>query len=200
MTTESASGMSGIVLGAGGSTRMGQPKLLLRLGRKSLLRRAVETAQSVCERVIVVLGADADRLGAELEGLDVEAVHNPHHAEGLSSSLRCGVEAAGSVRAVLITLADQPLVTAGDLRDLVAEYERSGAPIVAATYGDTVGVPAIFDRSLFGELAGLRGDAGARAVIEVHRSECRAVPVPAAATDVDAPEDWERLSRTFTGA
>jgi molybdenum cofactor cytidylyltransferase len=143
--------------------------------------------------VIVVLGADADRLGAELAGLDVHLVHNPDYAEGLSSSLRRGVEAAGSARAVLVTLADQPLVTADDLRGLVAEYERGGAAIVAASYGDTVGVPAIFDSSLFSELAGLRGDAGARAVIEAHRSECRLVPIPAAATDVDSPEDWERL-------
>lgn len=178
---------------------MGHPKLLLRLRRKSLLRRAAETAQSVCERVIVVLGADADRLGGELEGLDVEVVHNPHYAEGLSSSLRRGVEAAGSARAVLVMLGDQPLVTADDLRRLVTEYEAGSISIAAASFGDTIGVPAIFDRSLFLELAGLRGDAGAKAVIEAHRDHCRLVPIPAAAADVDTREDWERLSRTLTG-
>lgn len=172
---------------------MGRPKVLLRLSGMSLVRRAVEAARSVCRRVIVVVGAEAERVRRELDGLDVEVVYNPRYAEGLSGSVRRGVEAAGSVQAVLVTLADQPLVTADDLRRLVAEYEAGGVPIVAASYGGTVGVPAVFDRSLFGELCALHGDAGAKAVIEARRSDCRVVPIPAASTDVDTPGDWERL-------
>jgi molybdenum cofactor cytidylyltransferase len=186
--------VAAVVLAAGSSRRMGKPKLLLRWGASSLLRRAVEAALAAADRVVVVVGPDPDRMREELAGLPVQVVVNPDHAQGLASSLRCGLRALPDAPAVLVTLADQPRVTGDHLRRLVEAYRTTGAPVVAASYAGTVGVPAVFRRDLFGELLSLQGDSGARPVIERHRDEAVLVPVPEAAVDVDTPEDWARLT------
>jgi molybdenum cofactor cytidylyltransferase len=151
-------------------------------------------------RVVVVLGAEAARMRAELAGLDVRVAENPDWAEGLSTSLRAGVEAldpptAGDapVDAALFTTCDQPLVTADTLRAVIAAYAASRPPIVACAYGGTVGVPALFDRSLFAELIELPGDAGAKRVIERHLAAVARVPCPDAAFDIDNAADVLRL-------
>ncbi|MCS7235388.1 MAG: nucleotidyltransferase family protein [Armatimonadota bacterium] len=186
--------MAAVVLAAGSSRRMGKPKLLLRWGNSSLLRRAAEAALQAADRVVVVVGPDPDRMRQELAGLPVEVVVNPDHAQGLASSLRCGLRTVPDAPAVLVTLADQPRVTGEHLRRLVEAYRDTEAPVVAASYAGTAGVPAVFRRDLFGELVRLRGDSGARPVIERHRDEAVLVPVPEAAVDVDTPEDWARLT------
>ncbi|GBD28892.1 Molybdenum cofactor cytidylyltransferase [bacterium HR31] len=186
--------VAGVVLAAGASRRMGQAKLLLRWGGVSLLRRAVEAVAAACRRVVVVVGPDPDRMRAELGGLPVQVVANPDYAEGIASSLRCGLRAVLDAPAVLVVLADQPAVTAEQLCRLVREYRRTGAPVVAASYAGTVGVPAVFSRQLFPELLALTGDVGARGVIDRHRDETILVPVPEAAVDVDTPEDWAKVT------
>lgn len=182
-----------MVLAAGQSVRMGRPKLLLVWQGKSLLRRAVEAAVAACRRVVVVVGPDPQRMGEELSSLPVVVVVNPDYAEGIATSLRRGVQAVGDAPAALVVLADQPAVTAEHLRRLVQAYRKSGAPLAAAAYGDTVGAPAVFSQKLFPELLALEGDTGAKRVVERHRHEAVVVHVPGAALDVDTPEDWERL-------
>jgi molybdenum cofactor cytidylyltransferase len=145
--------------------------------------------------VIVVLGAHAHQLQGELHGLDAIAVENPGWSDGIGSSVRCGIEAVRrqpEVEAAVLMLCDQPLVTAQLLDTLVATHRRSGAPIVATEYAGTTGVPALFRRSLFDELVTLRPEAGAKQVIARHRAEVVGVPFPAAAIDLDTPEDFER--------
>ena len=138
---------------------------------------------------------------AELAGLDIAIVENPDWAEGLSTSLRAGLDAldppdarGSPVDAALFTTCDQPLVTAATLRALVATYDATRPPVVACAYAGVVGVPALFDRSLFAELRALRGDAGAKRVIESHRADLVTVPAPEAALDVDTALDARRLA------
>lgn len=184
-----------IILAAGGSTRMGSPKLLLPYKGKSLIRHAVDTARaSRCGRVIVVLGAYADRLRAELDGTGVQIVENPDWALGLSTSIHAGIEAAGEeADAVILMLADQPLVSPAILNRLIETREETGSRVVACEYGAVRGVPALFDHSLFLELLVLEGDRGARPVLEAYRRHTAVVPLPEAAVDVDTPEDYARL-------
>ena len=191
-----------MVLAAGGSARLGKPKQLVLYRGRSLLRHAAEVAlagrAAATRPVIVVLGAEAERLRPELAGLDVHVVVNDRWEEGLSTSVRAGLDAlvsAGAPAAALFTTCDQPLVTAHLLRAMVAAYEasRPPPPIVACAYAGTVGVPALFDRSLWGELGELRGDAGARGVIERHLAETVRVPFPDAALDVDGAGDARRV-------
>jgi len=195
-----------VVLAAGGSTRLGTPKQLVTWQGRTLLRRAVETAVEAAapaggSRVIVVLGAEAERMRTELAGLDVRVAENPRWQEGLSTSLRAGLEAlqapsagAAPVDAVLFTTCDQPRITAGTLRALTAAYGVTRPAVVACAYASAVGVPALFDRALFAELLALSGDAGAKQVIARHRDRLVAVPAPDAAFDVDTALDARRLA------
>lgn len=185
--------VAAVVLAAGQSRRMGEPKLLLRWKGLSLLRRAAEAATKACQRVVVVVGPEVDRMRAELVGLPVTVVVNPDPGQGIASSLRCGLGAVGDAAAVLLVLADQPAVGPQHLRRLLELRRKTGARVVAASYGETVGVPAVFARELFFELFALEGDVGAKGVLQRHRHEVLLVPVPEAACDVDTPQDWERL-------
>jgi molybdenum cofactor cytidylyltransferase len=211
------------VLAAGASTRLGTPKQLLVYQGRTLLRRATENALEAVQRsaagdsaaaagaagttrpghcrVVVVIGSQAGRMRAELAGLDVCIVENPDWAEGLSTSLRAGLDALDSpddggspVDAALFTTCDQPLVTAATLRALLAAYDATCPPVVACAYAGAVGVPALFDRALFAELRTLRGDAGAKRVIESHRADLVTAPAPEAALDVDTARDTRRLA------
>jgi len=188
-----------VILAAGRSRRMGQPKLLLRLGGESLLRRAAKTALGVCPQVVVVVGAEADRMREELTGLPVTVVENPDYAQGISTSLRRGIQAASGADAVLVLLADQVAVTPDHLRTLVDVWQRTSARVVASTYGGTVGPPVIFHRSIFPDLVRLMGDVGAKPVIERYRAEAVWVPLPEATLDVDTPEDWIQAQRLLSG-
>jgi len=185
-----------IVLAAGESARLGRPKQLIRVGGSTLLRRAARAAIAAGDRVVVVLGAHADRLGRELEGLNVSTVTNDRWPEGMASSIRAGLAALcerSAPSAVIVTLCDQPLVGTEALLRLVDAYREGGPRVVASSYGGGVGVPALFASELFDELSALEGNAGAKAVIARHAGEGRAVPCPEAELDVDTPEDLKRL-------
>jgi molybdenum cofactor cytidylyltransferase len=192
-----------IILAAGASTRMGEAKQLLRYEGKSLLRLAVEAALGTqCRPVVVVLGAQAETLCAEISDMEAHAVVNHSWREGMSSSLRCGIATldeltSGQAEAAVITLCDQPLVTAGVIERLVETYRAGGTLLVASEYEIhdelTRGVPALFSRALFTELLSLRGDAGAKRVIAQHAGESTVVAVPEAAFDVDTLQDYQTL-------
>jgi molybdenum cofactor cytidylyltransferase len=200
--SESAVGI--IVLAAGASRRMGEPKQLLRYGGETLLGRSVRAAfDSGCRPVVVVLGAHAEALRGEVLA-EARVVVNPEWAEGMASSIRCGLAAleaatAGKARAVVLTLCDQPLVTGEVIGRLLAAYESGRTTLVASEYevgGErTRGVPALFSRALFQELMRLRGAEGAKRIITRRSSGALIVAVPEAAFDVDTPEDYRVFKR-----
>ncbi len=203
-----------VVLGAGGSTRLGRSKQLLPYRGRTLLRHAVEVALAAARHpgtgesahggetaratVAVVLGADSALMKGELSGTGVLVVDNQRWREGMSTSLRAGLTgllATGDPDAALFLTCDQPLVTPELLAELLRLYAATRPGIVACEYGGTVGVPALFDKALFGELRELTGDAGAKRVIEAHRSGTVTVPFPGGAVDIDTAEDVSRLGR-----
>ena len=188
--------VSAVVLAAGESRRFGRPKLLLPYRGVPLLRRAVDAAaEGGCRDVVVVLGADADSYTALLAGSGARLAVNPSYKEGMSSSIRRGVETLPpECTAVVIMLADQPRIDGGVIRALLETYATSGKRIVAARYGDVRGAPTLFDRALFLELLVLDGDQGARTVMETYPKEVAEVAIPTGAgADVDRPEDLEGL-------
>lgn len=185
-----------IVLAAGASTRMGMPKQLLQFGERSLISHVVEVAiASVCNPIIVVLGASGDRIKPEVEPLDARVVENPYWAEGMSTSIRTGIETLNAinpeVEAVLLMLCDQPFVSTQIIDQLVTAYRATGKPIIASEYAEISGVPALFSRALFSELSALSGDVGARQVIKQHAQAVFAVPFPEGVIDLDTPKDYE---------
>ena len=189
-----------IILAAGSSSRMGQPKQLLRYAGESLLSRAVRVAlETGCRPVIVVLGSQAEAVQEKLAAMEARFVVNQEWAEGMSSSIRCGLRALetaakGTIEAALLMLCDQPFVTSGIIRRLVETYLAKRPLFVASEYqtkdGKTRGVPALFSSSLFAELMELRGAAGARGIIARHEAAGSIIAVPEAAFDVDTPDDY----------
>jgi len=187
-----------IILAAGGSTRLAQPKQLLPLRGRTLLRHAAETAlASACRPVVVVLGAGADRLQGEVAGLDVTVVNNTQWRTGMGSSIRAGMEALAAVRCegVVVMLCDQPLVSARLLDQLgeIGRLDKSG--LAAVEYSGTIGVPAFFSSAFFPQLIALPADAGAKTILLQHRPEAARVPFQEAALDIDTNEDYRRLQK-----
>jgi molybdenum cofactor cytidylyltransferase len=188
-----------IILAAGGSSRMGRPKQLLPYRGDSLIRFAAKAAlESVCDRVVVVIGSQADEIRRELDDLSLSVVENQSWQKGMSSSIHAGLQhllSGDHVESVVIMLCDQPFVTADVLNELVNTHRETSKPIVASTYGTTRGVPALFSRELFAELTSLTADQGARRIIATHPEDVVTITFPQGAVDIDTPHDHERLVR-----
>jgi len=183
-----------IVLAAGGSRRLGTAKQLLQHGRRTLLRRTVEEVVATgCRPVVVVLGAEHERMVEELRGLDVSVCVNESWPEGMGTSLARGMsylrELPRAVDRVLVTLCDQPAVDASLLRELLESHARGGRSMTGSAYAATIGVPAVFEGKCFGALEGLQGDRGARSLLRDDGADVTTFPFAAGALDVDRPED-----------
>lgn len=198
MTIAGSPVVGAVILAAGGSTRMGRPKLALPVRGTPMIRRAVETAlASRCRDVVVVLGTYADVYRPLLDGLTARTVVNPDPLEGMGSSIRRGVEVLSpDAQGVVILLADQPFVTHEVIDRLIETALTDQKRIVASTYRSAVGPPVYFDRALFLDLLTLEGDRGARSVIETYPKEGVALPLPdGIAVDIDTAEDLSSLER-----
>ncbi len=200
------SDLAAIVLAAGQSRRLGQPKQLVELEGEPLLRRAVRLAMDAgCSPVVVVLGACDQPCREVLAGLSPAQlciVINPDWAEGMSTSLRAGVHAlevspgaspTDQSASVLIMVCDQVHITSTSLQRLLTAHTESHTPVTAARYAGRLGVPAIFRAELLPALATLTGDQGARRLLEQWAANATAVDMPEAAAELDTPEDLARL-------
>jgi molybdenum cofactor cytidylyltransferase len=190
--------VTAIVLAAGSSSRMGQPKQLLPVEGRSLVRRAAEAAvQSKARQTIVVTGAASEEVDAELTGLAVMLVHNPEYSDGLSTSLRAGLRAVRpDADGVVVLLADQPFVTFEIVDALIDLYKQSGAMVARPRYGGQPGNPVLWDRRVFPELMAQEGDQGGRVLLQTHASEIAWLELPdhGQQTDVDTPEAYASLT------
>ena len=192
---------SAIVLAAGASTRMGEPKQLLQVGGRPLLELVVDSAcGSRVDDVLVVLGAHAGLIRSRLRLGRARVLLNPDHAQGMSTSLRAGLSALGpEVDRAVIILGDQPDVSAGLLDILLGAQESAGLPAAALSFAGLLHPPVVLARQLWGEMMALEGDVGCRRLIRTRPDLVAAVP---AATprdhplDIDTPDDFRR----FTGA
>jgi molybdenum cofactor cytidylyltransferase len=196
--------IAAIVLAAGASTRFGAQKLLAPLGGMTVVRSAVLRAlHAGMDETIVVTGADAAAIRAALADLPVRVVVNANAAAGMSASLAAGVEACEpDTEAALVVLGDQPLVPPAAYAAVLAAWRAGGASIVAPRYtGGVRGHPVLFAADVFAELRALRGDVGARAVIERDERRVTIVDVAVAApVDVDEPAALAALAALGTQA
>ncbi len=197
---EREASIAAVVLAAGASTRLGKPKQLIEMEGESLLRRTARLAlEAGCAPVFVVLGFEAERMRAELQGVDATALMNEQWSEGMGSSLRRGMEAVCAMEThpagVLLLVCDQPQLTADHLRKLLAEQGADEEAITASEYAGRAGVPAVFGRLYFAELLAVEGDRGAREVVQRHTDRIRTVLWPEGERDLDRPEVLEALER-----
>jgi molybdenum cofactor cytidylyltransferase len=182
------------ILAAGASRRLGQPKQLLLHHGQPLVRHAAQAVwQSRAAACALVVGAEGDAVRAALGALALEVLENADWNEGMASSIRRAVTWARdeSCDALLLTLCDQPRLSAAHLDRLITEFERSGY-CVASGYAEKNGVPALFPKAHFDELATLCGDAGASRLLNGSASVV-SVPWPEGELDVDTTESARRL-------
>jgi len=192
-----------LLLAAGGSQRMQQPKQLLLISGKPLVRHVAEALLDAPVRpLIVVAGAGHELVQASLQGLPLEVVVNGAWAEGMGSTIGSGMRALAALAPtapwVVIGLADQPNFSARHVQALIAERARTGCAIIATRVAGVLMPPVLFDRAFFPELEHLRGDAGARGLIQNHASDVAALETEAL-IDLDTPGDYERYLKLQGG-
>jgi len=191
--------LSAIVLAAGKSTRMGEPKQLLPIDGKPLLEHIlVSLRASKLNEIVVVLGHAADAIRQRVDLHDVKVAENKNYEQGMGSSLGVGVSAlAEGTDGVLVVLADQPFVRSETYVQLIDQYRYSKAQVVIPTYRGFRGNPVLLDRSVFPEVMSLNGDIGCRAIFGNHANGITKVAVEdiGILLDIDTKEDFHRLQR-----
>jgi molybdenum cofactor cytidylyltransferase len=190
--------VSAIILAAGGSSRFGQAKQLLPFQGESLVRRAVRAAiDAGCACVSVVVGDARDLIETELRETPAVIVENPEWRRGLGTSIRCGLRhllrSQPELDAVVLLACDQPFVDANVITSLIAQAENPRKPIVACSYADTLGIPALFNRACFESLLALPDDSGAKTLIESRSADVAKIEFEKGALDIDTPADFERI-------
>jgi molybdenum cofactor cytidylyltransferase len=188
-----AAQIASIILAAGGSSRMGRPKMLLPIGGRTMLAAAVAPhLEAVNGPVVVVLGKDSRRVRAEA-GLPADSrlhvVINRRWRDGMSSSLRRGLEVVKGADAVLVALGDQPGVTADRIARIVAAWHPDVPLVVPVVSAWKTGHPVLFARCLWDDLRALRGDVGGREVVKRHWYRAERIQVEPLA-DVDFEGDY----------
>lgn len=187
-----------VILAAGGSKRMGQPKQLLEFEGQPLITRAVDAAlASQGWPIVVVLGAHADAIRPLLATRPVLIAENPAWSEGMASSLRAGVsllqQFSREVEAAMIALCDQPMFSTATIELFIATQRTTRRSIVAAHYSGRNGAPALFLREHFPTLATLTGEEGARTLLNLNPETVAPIDLPELAIDLDTPEDFGAL-------
>jgi molybdenum cofactor cytidylyltransferase len=191
--------VAAIILAAGESRRLGQPKQLLVYCGETLLARAVRLANEAgASAVLVVLGANFETIRYAIRSSNSIPVHNDRWRQGIASSIEAGMRAlsvcAPEADGVLLMGCDQPRLTADHLGALIAAFEGQAAAVIAASsYAGVQAVPAVFPRAAFAELAALRGDRGARSVIESAPCPVVGMEFSGGEVDIDLPEDLAAL-------
>jgi molybdenum cofactor cytidylyltransferase len=229
--------VAAVVLAAGGSSRLGQPKQLLTFRGETLIRRAVRAAaEAGCAPILVIVGETREAIERSLDIRDsrissssseervalpsappsarasaspsaspstagpaadrkLTVIENAEWRAGIGTSIRRGLERLPKdVDAAVLLTCDQPFLDVAIVRQLIAAYEETGKPIVAASYANTLGVPTLFDRSCFEALLALADTAGAKAFIQSRRGEVASIPFARGEIDIDTPEDLESLT------
>jgi molybdenum cofactor cytidylyltransferase len=196
--------IAAIVLAAGASRRLGQPKQLLMHDGETLLLRAIRLAtEAGAAPVIAVLGANSELIRATVDLANSIQVINHRWEEGISTSIHAGLHALDEVAldeasplsaSALILACDQPLLTTNHLHALMEAFAAAAEPsIIASAYAGVLGIPAVFPRIAFPQLRALRGDKGARALLAEPPCPLIAVPFAGGEVDIDEPGDLGEL-------
>ena len=190
---------AGVILAAGGSERLGRPKQLLDWGGVPFVRQvALNALEAGLAPLVVVTGADRDRVENALAGLDIRCVHNPRWAEGQSTSMRTGLSVLPEdTDSTLFLLSDQPQIGPDVIRQLLARYAEQRSPITAPMVRGQRGNPVLFAQETFDALKGIQGDRGGRAVFGQFPMDWLAWVDDRILLDVDEPGDYERLLSAY---
>jgi len=186
-----------LILAAGNSSRLGQPKQQLRFKGKSLLERAVQAGlDSPCQSTLVVLGAYHDEILQHSDLKQARVLVHQDWKRGMGSSIKAGLREMLNEEnpdQIIIMLCDQPFVDDKLLTRLINKQQETGLGIIASTYGDTVGVPVLFDRRYFPLLLEMKDPEGAKKTIEKLPEALALVPFEQGNIDIDTADDYRQL-------
>jgi len=190
-----------VILAAGASTRLGKPKQLLQYHGKTLLNHAVnEAINAKADAVVVILGKNADLFKNEIDNEKVRVAINKNWEEGMASSVRLGLDTLLKIKpymdAVIFMVCDQPYISSLILNELITAQQKTTKQIVTCNYGETIGPPALFHKKYFRELAKLKGDVGARNIIQQNMNDVTTILFPEGKIDIDSEEDYEALKNS----
>ena len=187
-----------LLLAAGASSRMGQPKPLLRWREQFLVEHQINTLSATANPVIVVLGNQSENIIPILQNLPVKFTINESWKQGMGTSVAAGVEYVKQQfpvsKGVLISLVDQPLITTQHLNDLLSNFEPDTQQIIVSEADSGwQGVPVLFDRFYFDELSKLSGKQGAKAIFGNYTQNIKAIHCGDILQDIDTPEQYQKL-------
>ena len=190
--------ISGLILGAGASQRLGPPKQLLPFRGTTMLGWVVDQALHAAglDEVVVVLGRAADEIRERIDFGAARVVENPVFGEGCSSSYRAGIGAVNPrSAAIMIILGDQPGITPEIINALAEQWRSEEAEIALCSYRGRKGHPMLFARSMFEQLKGLHSDKAAWKLVDANPELVQAIPLDLPFPDnINTPEDFERLA------
>lgn len=188
-----------IILSAGNSSRLGKPKQILEYQGATLIEMAVKAALGVqCGPVYLILGAYQDQISKQIENLPVQILNNPDWEKGMGTSISLGIEAIlkeTDINQVIIMLSDQPFVDSHLLDQLIGKKQASSKGMIACSYQDTVGVPALFGSEYFLRLKQLEGHEGAKKILKAHPEDIGIISFDKGGVDIDTLKDFEALKR-----
>ncbi len=185
-----------IILAAGNSSRLGQPKQLLEFQGKSLLKNSVNQALAINEAVVIVVsGAEKTSLEKELQNTKAILCHNSDWQLGMSSSIKTGLKKAlqlhPQITACIISVCDQPFITENIFKELILKY-KSNDKIIASCYSETAGTPVLFPKKYFLELLNLTVNEGAKKLLD-SEEKVLLVNFDKGEIDIDTMEDYQKL-------
>jgi molybdenum cofactor cytidylyltransferase len=189
-----------IILAAGSSSRLGSPKQLLVYSDKTLLQTGIDNAKQInANPVILVLGANKELIEDHTDTKGVFVIENDNWKSGIASSITTAVttlyDKFPGTEFIILMVCDQPFADTTILNKLLLKQKETGKAIVASEYENTKGTPALFHRSLFHELAALKGDMGAKEILTKYENESAYVSFKGGGIDIDTVEDYKNLSK-----
>ena len=186
-----------LILAAGNSSRLGQPKQLLEFKGKSLLSHVVSHAIEITPAVVVVTGSKNDIIEKEIHDLRALATENPNWQDGMGSSINCGLKKLldnfPTIENVIISVCDQPFIEASVFSELISKQKDSQKSIVASAYSNTLGTPVLFTKKYFTDLIALSGNEGAKKLLNKFQEDVAQINFEKGAIDIDTIEDYEQL-------
>ncbi len=190
--------IAAIILAAGAASRMGKAKMLLPLNQTNILEHIVSAIEGAdVEPIYIVTGFYHQEIATALYKSNVKLVLNSNWALGMSSSIQVGLHKLlidlPNIDAVLITVSDQPFLSANIIEQLIEQYQLTNKPIVAAEYNGIKGTPVLFNKAYFTQLMNLSGDRGAGAILQANLHEVATIPFKLGELDIDTLADYEQL-------
>ena len=187
-----------LLLAAGNSSRMGKPKMLLPFNGKTLLQHSIDEIKKISDqKLLVITGCYHSLLKEQLQQQQILFFQNDHWQEGMASSIGAGMKYIlqyfPDAVNVMILVCDQPFISAGLFQQMITKKAELVKGIIACKYNDTTGVPVLFDKKYFARLAILKGDVGAKKLVQQFVEDTAVIDFPEGAADIDTPEDYEKF-------